>query len=225
MKDMKTIKMNLGCGSVRPRGWINTDSSLNANMQRVPIVGTMLRKFFKTVAYDSTNMVYMNLNRRWSGYADNSVDIVYASHLFEHLTLKSAALFLTESYRCLKPGGIIRIVVPDLYKICKKYISEYENGKENASDFIMWAINMHKEGQYPHAGFFKRIVLEWQGYPHQHKFMYDTKSLSKKFTETGFVDIHSLEYGNSIYITEIADVEGTEESYLSVYLEAKKPLL
>jgi predicted SAM-dependent methyltransferase len=220
---MEHIQLNLGCGSVRPAGWINTDSSLNANMQRIPVVGTLFRKFFKTVAYDSTNMVYMNLNKSWAHYADNSVDIVYASHLFEHLSLKSADLFLKESYRSLKPGGVIRIVVPDLYKICKKYIRDYEGGKENASEFIMWAINMHREGQYRDAGFFRKIFLEWQGYPHQHKFMYDEKSLSQKFKEAGFIDILSLEYGKSVYISAIADVEGKEESYLSVYLEAKKP--
>ena len=52
--------------------------------------------------------------------------------------------------------------------------------------------------------------------------MYDEKSLSKKFAEIGFRDILSLEYGVSTYIPEIKDVEGSTESYLSVYLEARK---
>lgn len=220
---MQEIKLNLGCGSVRPTGWINTDSSLNANLQRIPIIGGFVNRFFKTVKYDSGNLVYMNLNRKWSNYKDGSVDVVYASHLFEHLTLKSAELFLTESYRCLKPGGVIRIVVPDLYKICKKYIEEYEGGKDDPTEFIMWAINMHREGQYGNdIPFFKKIVLEWQGYPHQHKFMYDDKSLGKKMAEKGFREIKSLTYGESLYLDAIKDVEGKEESYLSVYLEAKK---
>jgi predicted SAM-dependent methyltransferase len=218
------LKLNLGCGEVRPAGWVNTDSSLNANLQRLPVVGTLVNKMFKTVKYNSNNMVYMNLNKPWSSYSDNSVDVVYASHLFEHLTLVAADLFLKESYRCLKPGGTIRVVVPDLYKICKKYISDYENNVENPSDFIMWAINMHREGQYgSKIGFVKKQILEWQGYPHQHKFMYDEKSLGRKFTNTGFKDILSLEYGISRYIPEIKDVEGDRERYLSVYLEAKKP--
>jgi predicted SAM-dependent methyltransferase len=217
------LKLNLGCGEVRPEGWINTDSSLNANLQRIPVVGTLVNKMFKTVTYNSSNIVYMNLNKPWSAYKDNSVDIVYASHLFEHLTLVAADLFLKESYRCLKPGGVIRIVVPDLYKICKKYTSDYENGDVNASDFIMWAINMHREGQYGSGiGFFKKQVLEWQGYPHQHKYMYDEKSLGKKMTAAGFKDLNSLEYGVSRYIQEIKDVEGDRERYLSVYLEGKK---
>src|SRR3954469_22025664 len=219
---MHDIKLNLGCGSVRPQGWVNTDSSLNAHLQRIPVIDTVARKVFHTVEYDNNNLVYMNLNNRWS-YKDNSVDVVYASHLFEHLTLASTDLFLKESYRCLKAGGVIRLVVPDLYKICKRYISEYEtNGKADPTEFIMWAINMHREGQYGNVGWMKKMVLEWQGYPHQHKFMYDEKSLTNKFKQHGFNNIASLSYGVSNYIPEIKDVEGTKESYLSVYLEAKK---
>lgn len=220
---MQEVKLNLGCGSVRPAGWVNTDSSLNANLQRIPIIGGVVNRFFKTVKYDSGNLVYMNLNRKWNICKDETVDVVYASHLFEHLTLKSSELFLTESYRCLKPGGVIRIVVPDLYKICKRYIQEYESSKGDPTEFIMWAINMHREGQYGNnISWLKKMVLEWQGYPHQHKYMYDDKSLRKKLADKGFREIQSLTYGESTYLDTIKDVEGKEESYLSVYLEAIK---
>jgi len=207
---------------VRPASWINTDSSLNAHLQRIPMLGKALHKAFNTVEYNN-NVVYMNLNKPWM-YKPNSVDVVYASHLFEHLTQPSAELFLKESHRCLKQDGVIRIVVPDLYKICKRYIETYETtGEQDPTQFIMWAINMHREGQYgSRIGWLKRFVLEWQGYPHQHKYMYDERSLSKKLQEHGFVDIRSASYGQSDYISSIKDVEGTKESYLSVYLEAKK---
>lgn len=220
---MTSIKLNLGCGSVRPSGWINTDSSLNANLQRIPVLKNLVTSYFKTVKYNSSNFVYMNLNTRWK-YAADSVDVVYASHLFEHLTIRSADLMLKESYRALKPGGIIRIVVPDLYKICKHYVTELEKGNTKASEYAMWAINMHREGQYKNLNFFKKLFFEWQGYPHQHKFMYDEFSLRDKISRAGFVDILSQEYGKSHYLgAAISDVEGKTESYLSVYLEAKKP--
>jgi predicted SAM-dependent methyltransferase len=221
---MGKIKLNLGCGSVRPASWINTDSSINANIQKIPIVGKRISKIFNPIEYQGTNVVYMNLNKPWK-YDTNSVDIVYASHLFEHLTIKSSNLFLSEAYRTLKPGGIIRVVVPDLYQICKKYIDEYESTKAitDTTKYVMWAINMHREGQYGNIGLLKRIVLEWQGYPHQHKFMYDKNSLQLKFEEFNFVDCTIQVYGVSQSISEIKEVEGTKESYLSVYLEAKKP--
>jgi predicted SAM-dependent methyltransferase len=219
------MKLNLGCGSVRPKNWINTDSSLNANIQKIPVIGKAIARLFNPIEYNDSNIVYMNLNRPWK-YNDNSVEVVYASHLFEHLTVKSANLFLSEAYRCLKPGGVIRIVVPDLYQICKRYIEEYESScepKVDTTKFIMWAINMHREGQYGSIGLLKKIILEWQGYPHQHKFMYDKNSLSTKFKEYNFSQLTLSSYGESNFIAEINDVEGTKESYLSVYLEAKKP--
>ena len=60
------IKLNLGCGSVRPFGWVNTDSSLNAHIQRIPFIGKVMSKLLGKVAYDSNNLVYMNLNKKWS---------------------------------------------------------------------------------------------------------------------------------------------------------------
>ncbi|MEO5995900.1 MAG: methyltransferase domain-containing protein [Chitinophagaceae bacterium] len=217
-------KINLGCGAVRPKGWVNTDSSLNANIQKIPLIGKVITRNFSNVVYNDSNVVYMNLNRSWK-HANDSIDVVYGSHVFEHLSSKAADLLLKESYRCLKPGGVIRLAVPDLYKICKKYIADFENGQENAYEFIMWAINMHREGQYgPDINMAKKVVYEWQGYPHQHKFMYDERSLGTKLKNAGFTDILSLEYGVSNYIPEITDVEGYREIYLSVYLEGKKPI-
>lgn len=218
------LMLNLGCGAIRPEGWQNIDSSLNAHLQKIPVIGKLVPKMFKSVQYNSKNLLYMNLNKKWK-YADNSVDVVYSSHTLEHLIPRSVTLFLNEAFRTLKPGGVIRIVVPDLYKICKRYINEYENTNEaDPTKFIMWALNLHREGQYgDRIGFFKKIIYEKQGYPHQHKFMYDEKSLAEKFRQHGFVDIKSKTYGDSEYVAAIKDVEGKEESYLSVYLEAKKP--
>ena len=217
------MKLNLGCDDIRPLDWINIDSSLNANLQRIPFLGKLLSKVMGLKEYNTSNLVYMNLNNQWS-YKDNSVDIVYSSHLFEHLTLKSANLYLSEAYRVLKPEGVLRIVVPDLYKICRKYIDEYntDSFSGNSTDFIMWAINMHKEGQYGNIGLIKKLFLEIQGYPHQHKYMYDDKSLCSLVETYEFKDINFYSYGVSGSIEDIVSLEGTKESYLSIYLEAKK---
>jgi predicted SAM-dependent methyltransferase len=218
---MSELKLNLGCGAVRPAGWINTDSSLTFSIEKIPVIGKPISRSFHKTQYAGT-VVYMNLNKPWK-YADESVDVVYSSHTFEHLSLKTTKLFLKESYRCLKPGGVIRLVVPDLYKISKRYIDEYEQGGQgDPTTFIMWAVNMHREGQYGTPGLFKKLVFEWQGYPHLHKYMYDEKSLAIRMYEAGFRDLVSLEYGVSRLIPEIKEVEGTRESYLSVYLEGVK---
>jgi predicted SAM-dependent methyltransferase len=136
----KKVKINHGCGAIRPKNWINTDSSINALIQRIPIFGKFVYKLFSNVRYESSNVVYANLNRKWK-FTNNSAEIVYCSHLFEHLDLKSADLFLKESYRVLQSNGVIRVVVPDLYKLSKKYVQEFEEGIVlNPSVEFLWAL-------------------------------------------------------------------------------------
>jgi hypothetical protein len=47
-------------------------------------------------------------------YPDNSVDEIRASHILEHFTFADAQKALQEWTRVLKPGGRIRLAVPDL---------------------------------------------------------------------------------------------------------------
>jgi predicted SAM-dependent methyltransferase len=50
-------------------------------------------------------------------HEDNSIDFIFAEHVVEHTTTPDAVRFFTESYRILKPDGILRIAVPSVDKI------------------------------------------------------------------------------------------------------------
>lgn len=168
----------------------------------------------------------MNLNKRWKKIKNELVEVVYASHLFEHLSLKSADLFLCEAYRVLIPNGTIRLVVPNLYDHAKLYVDEIANGNEEAYKQFMWALNLHKEGQYPSKQKLHNFIGYLQGFPHQHKYMYDFHALSIKLKQHGFVDILEASHGFSTNVVAIADVENkTIKGYgLSLYMEGKKPV-
>ena len=105
-------KLNLGCGQIRPEGWVNADSSMNTLLQKLPL-GKWMAKKLGAVTFESSNVVYMNLNRRWKKISDRSVEVVYASHLFEHLEIEKTRVFLSEAFRVIKPNGCIRLVMPD----------------------------------------------------------------------------------------------------------------
>lgn len=47
-------------------------------------------------------------------FQDHSVSKIYTSHALEHLKIQSVLPLLKECFRVLCPGGVIRIVVPDV---------------------------------------------------------------------------------------------------------------
>lgn len=74
-------------------------------------------------------------------FADNTFDAVYHSHVLEHFTRTDAGTFIKECYRVLKPGGIIRIAIPDLEKIATLYLQKLNaalQGDAHASKDYDW---------------------------------------------------------------------------------------
>ncbi len=59
-------------------------------------------------------------------FADNDFDFAYHSHVLEHFSKDYARVFLQECYRILKPGGVLRIAVPDLENIVRNYLQSLE---------------------------------------------------------------------------------------------------
>jgi predicted SAM-dependent methyltransferase len=67
---------------------------------------------------------WLNLDKAQNGYelrtqslkewADNSVDLMYSSHCIEHVEWEYVNPYLKMIYRVLKPGGVIRFVIPDI---------------------------------------------------------------------------------------------------------------
>ena len=55
-------------------------------------------------------------------HADNSVDAIVASHVLEHFAFREVPAVLAEWVRVLKPGGILKIAVPDFAKIAQGYL-------------------------------------------------------------------------------------------------------
>jgi predicted SAM-dependent methyltransferase len=67
----------------------------------------------------------------------NCVQVLYNSHIFEHINQKNAKLVLQEWFRVLEPGGKLYISVPDcevLYKIYLDNLPDYDNNKKNIVD-------------------------------------------------------------------------------------------
>tara|TARA_B100000953_G_C18028458_1_gene422427 strand:+ start:394 stop:1062 length:669 start_codon:yes stop_codon:yes gene_type:complete len=64
-----------------------------------------------------------NLEEENMPYDDNSIDIIYSKSFIEHLSKPDN--FLKESYRVLKPGGLLLTLVPDWESNYKTYFDDY----------------------------------------------------------------------------------------------------
>jgi predicted SAM-dependent methyltransferase len=94
--------LNLGCGTVFNSAWVNVD-----------------------IVSSSPEVKVCDLRKKLP-YSDAEFDACYCSHVIEHLKQEEANLLLAESWRILKPKGIIRLVVPDLEAIVREYLKALE---------------------------------------------------------------------------------------------------
>ena len=67
-------------------------------------------------------------------FSENTFDLVYHSHVLEHMTKADGANFLAECLRVLKPGGVLRVAVPDLEQIVRHYLRLLEIGLTDPDD-------------------------------------------------------------------------------------------
>ena len=91
--DHRAVAVNLGCGnSIRKSDdwvkWINLDMFDNEGVD-----------------------VVQNLEHGLPCFEDESIDAIFASHVFEHV--KTWTQLMAECYRVLKPKGFLNIKVPD----------------------------------------------------------------------------------------------------------------
>lgn len=94
--------LNLGCGSRFHPEWINLDLFPAHDSVKTYDLGQPLP------------------------FEDETFDVVYHSHVLEHLRKNEVLPFLRECRRVLKVGGILRIALPDLENIAKSYLQTLE---------------------------------------------------------------------------------------------------
>ena len=65
-------------------------------------------------------------------FYDNQLKLVYSSMFFEHINDETATNLLSEIYRCLQPGGLLRVIVPDF----DMYVNQYRDNNKTFFDQI-----------------------------------------------------------------------------------------
>jgi SAM-dependent methyltransferase len=181
-------KLNLGCGLNAPEGWLNVDGSFQVLFARKPKVRSLLvnvglyPRSQADIAWP-VNVLRLDL-RRALPFEENRFAAIYSSHTVEHLFYGDAVALIAECFRVLKPGGICRIVVPDLAATVQRYLSTKADS-EDAANKLMDELLLHpRTRETGLIGLYHRLFAY-----HQHKWMYDASSLCKLMGDAGFVEI------------------------------------
>lgn len=201
-------KLNLGCGPIQPPGWVNVDGSLRARLASryswVDRLMTSVGVFPPTEFNRQTQFANLQKPLPWP---DDSADCVYMGEVLEHFTREDGARLLSECFRVLKPGGIMRLRVPDNARFWRNYLKEFDDNyarppEERTDDHSRW-VEM----------FFRDICVRrslFSSYGHFHKWMYDEISLVRTFEQVGFVNVSRKQFLDSA-IEDVNLVENRDD--------------
>lgn len=200
-----------GCGLCAPESWLNFDTSPAMRLQKLPFIGKLIPSG-QFGRYPS-NVEYGDIVKGLP-VPDNSIELLYCSHVLEHLTLAELRLALANSYRHLKSGGIFRLVLPDLEVMAKNYLDS--NDVEAAHEFMRITYLGKEDRKRDLLSFIKQWLSG-----NDHLWMYDYKSLSMELSQVGFKNICRAKFGDSD-IEVFKDVEDAERWTLELGIQCEK---
>jgi predicted SAM-dependent methyltransferase len=97
----KDLLVNIGAGDSGKEGWVNLDG------------------------FPGNGVTCLADARKRLSFEDDSVRGIFSEHFFEHIDYcEEAPHFLRECFRSLQPGGVLRIIVPDLERYLRAYAED-----------------------------------------------------------------------------------------------------
>jgi predicted SAM-dependent methyltransferase len=206
------MKLNLGCGPVQPAGWINIDGSIRAWLvATLPYFDRAMTAIGLFPATDFSGVTYARLEARWP-WPDGSIHAIYAGELLEHFRPADGEHFVRECLRVLRPGGVLRVRVPDNARFWENYVTEYRAARARPRE--TWTTEHTRWVEM----FFRDICVErrwFSSYGHFHKWAYDDLSLISLLERVGFEGVDRRAFHDSaisdVNVVEVRDdliVEG-----------------
>lgn len=213
---MTKLYVQYGCGPFSaPAGWKNYDPSPTLRIQRLPLIGRLLKRRMHVTFHD--DVLIGDILKGMPGVNDNSCDGIYCSHVLEHLSYEDCILAVRNTYRLLKPDGVFRCIVPDLAQAARHYVANLSANDREANKKFMEATML---GKHRRARGWKGMLQSAFGNS-DHLFMWDEPSLTALLTQAGFRDIRPCTFNDSSD-DMFRLVEEQERFVQAVALEARK---
>lgn len=163
-------RLNIGCGKCYlppSEGWVNCD-------------------YFDSVHAD----VYADLGAL--PFQKGEFDLIYVSHVLEHVHRRAVTATLSHWRDLLKSGGTLRLAVPDFEACCEWY---------NQTKDLKSLIGLMFGGQ-THS-------------KNEHHIIFDRRTLTEFLDRVGFVDVKSWDWRK----TDHAQYDDYSQAYLPSHLD------
>jgi predicted SAM-dependent methyltransferase len=189
LRRRRGVLVNVGCGPFGKDGWINLD------LFAAPGV---------TMRADC---------RRRLPLGDGSAAGIHVEHYLEHLEpTMERPRFLADCLRCLEPGGVLRVIVPDMHK----YVSAY------LADGWTMMNDVGCGGEVPQASFTTKMealnhVFVQDG---EHYGGFDAEYLALTLRQAGYVDIERVNWREGRFPGGPIDRE--QHRAYSLFMEARR---
>ena len=178
------VKINLGSGHYKLDGWVNVDIDLDSN----PDVGANLSGGLP--------------------FKEGVASLMHTEDFIDQLALENAAGFLKECHRILAPGGVLRVLTPDMQQLAHLYLNEPEKLKTMWNTFVGVPSRLGTAGEIFNKG------MRFAG----HTFLYDEETFKALAADCGF-DAQKVAYQQS----EIAELRGLDlrspDNAISLYFD------
>ena len=219
----KCLYLQYGCGLSVGKGWVNYDSSPTLRLQRATLLGKFASRAAGAVIFPKE--VRHGDIRRGLLAAREFCAGIYASHVLEHLALEDFRKAIGNTFDMLRPGGLFRLVVPDLEVRARRYIELREDGSAQASFHFMLSTQL---GATHRARGFSGQLREQFGNS-RHLWMWDEASMERELRGIGFVDIRRCRFHDfeDPLFREVEDLRrfvDEEENLTELAMECRKPL-
>ena len=178
------VKINLGSGHWKLDGWVNVDIDLES----LPDVGANLSGGLP--------------------FADGVARLMHTEDFIDQLELDQAADFLRECHRILAPGGVLRVLTPDMRKLARLYLDDPQSLKAMWESFVGVPLSLETPGEIFNIG------MRFAG----HTFLYDEETFKALALHCGF-EARRVEYQQS----DVPELRGLDlrspENAISLYFD------
>lgn len=182
------MKLSLGAGGVRLSGWIHVDFDPACQPDvRADLSGPL-------------------------PFADACADFLHSEDFIGQLSFVQAGGFLQECYRLLKPGGVLRLLTPDLERLVTAYVSRDTRVLELWNREVGIPLQTGTLGELVHAA----LTFANQ------KSFFDEETLRRLLEPIGF-QVERVGYNESRY-PQLRGLDlRTPQNAISLYLDCVRP--